>query len=78
MAINLPLKKVPALIQDPKNLILYGVPKIGKTTILSHLENCLIIDIESGSDYIDALKVKVNTLSELKELCLEIQKAGNN
>ena len=43
MAINLPLKKVPALIQDPKNLILYGVPKIGKTTILSHLENCLII-----------------------------------
>lgn len=76
MSISLPTKKVPALIQDPKNLILYGVPKIGKTTILSHLENCLIIDIESGSDYIDALKVKVNNLAELKELCLEINKAG--
>ena len=57
-------------MQDPKNLILYGVPKIGKTTILSHLPDCLIIDIESGSDYVDALKVKISTLSELKELWL--------
>ena len=76
MAITLPTTKVPALVQDPKNLILYGVPKIGKTTILSHLQDCLIIDIESGSDYIDALKVKINTLTELRELCVEINKAG--
>lgn len=76
MAITLPTTKVPALVQDPKNLILYGIPKIGKTTILSHLQDCLIIDIESGSDYIDALKVKINSLAELKELCIEINKAG--
>ena len=76
MAITLPTTKVPALVQDPKNLILYGVPKIGKTTILSHLQDCLIVDIESGSDYIDALKVKINTLAELRELCVEINKAG--
>jgi len=76
MAITLPTTKVPALVQDPKNLILYGVPKIGKTTILSHLKDCLIIDIENGSDYIDALKVKISTLTELRELCVEINKAG--
>lgn len=76
MAITLPTTKVPALVQDPKNLILYGIPKIGKTTILSHLQDCLIIDIESGSDYIEALKVKINSLAELKELCIEINKAG--
>jgi hypothetical protein len=76
MAITLPTSKIPAIIQDPKNLILYGVPKIGKTTILSHLENCLIIDMEYGSDYIDALKVQIKTLGELKELCVEINKAG--
>lgn len=76
MAITLPTTKVPALVQDPKNLILYGIPKIGKTTILSHLQDCLIIDIESGSDYIEALKVKINSVAELKELCIEINKAG--
>ena len=76
MAITLPGKKVPALTQDPKNLIIYGVPKIGKTTILSHLDDCLIIDIESGSDYVEALKVKISNLAELKELCVEIKKAG--
>ena len=76
MAITLPTKKVPATTQDPKNLILYGVPKVGKTTILSTLEDCLIIDFEKGSDYIEALKVQVSTLAELKEVCVEIKKAG--
>jgi len=76
MTIVLPRAKIPALTQDPKNLIIYGIPKIGKTTILSHLKDCLIIDLESGSDYVDALKVKISTLPELKELCLEIKKAG--
>lgn len=77
MGIELPTKKMPALTQDPKNLILYGVPKIGKTTILSHLPSCLIIDIEDGSDYVEALKIKISNLAELKELCQEIKKANN-
>lgn len=25
---ELPLKKIPAVLQDPKNLILYGLPKV--------------------------------------------------
>ena len=57
MAIELPKTKIPAATQDPKYLILFGLPKVGKTTILSTLENNLILDTESGSDYIDALKV---------------------
>ena len=36
----------------------------------------MIIDIESGSDYVDALKVKVANFNELRELCVEINKAG--
>ena len=76
MTINLPTTKLPAVTQDPKNLIIYGVPKIGKTTILSHLENCLIIDIEDGSDYVEAMKVKVGTLGELQAVCKAIVEAG--
>jgi replication-associated recombination protein RarA len=77
MPIVLPKKKLPAITQDPKNMILYGLPKIGKTTILSTLEDCIIIDIEDGSDFVEALKVKIHSLAELKELCLEIKKDGN-
>ena len=75
MAIELPKKPLPKVTQDPKNLIIYGVPKIGKTTLLATLENNLIIDIEDGSDYVEALKVKVKNIKELMELCTEIKKA---
>lgn len=44
MAITLPTTKIPAETQDPKYLILFGLPKVGKTTILSTLENNLILD----------------------------------
>ena len=62
MSIVLPTAKVPAETQDPKNLILFGLPKVGKTTILSTLENNLILDFENGSTYVDALKVKVSSV----------------
>lgn len=76
MAITLPTSPLPAVTQDPKNLILFGPPKVGKTTILSLLPNCLILDFEEGSDYVEALKVKINTAAELLEVCKEIKKAG--
>jgi hypothetical protein len=73
---ELPLKKIPALLQDPKNLILYGLPKVGKTTLLSQLEDNLIIDTENGSDYVDALKVKVKSIEDIIDLCKSIKEAG--
>jgi len=73
---ELPTKKVKASRKSPKNMIIYGPPKIGKTTVLSQLDNCLIIDLENGSDMVDALKVKVNSLAELATLGREIIKQG--
>ncbi len=63
--LTLPKQVVKAARKSPKNMIIYGPPKIGKTTALSQLENCLIIDLEDGSDMVDALKIKVNNLAEL-------------
>lgn len=74
---ELPKQLIPAVTQDPKNLIIYGVPKIGKTTLLATLENNLIIDLEDGSDYVSALKVKVKTVKDFLELCKAIKEAGN-
>lgn len=76
MAITLPTTKVPAETQDPKYLILFGLPKVGKTTVLSTLENNLILDFENGSTYVDALKVKIDNLQTLKEVIKAIKEAG--
>ena len=73
---ELPKKKVTAVRKSPKNMVIYGPPKIGKTTVLSKLDNCLIIDLEEGSDMIDALKVKVENLEELTEVGKAILKDG--
>lgn len=76
LKISLPTKKVSASRKSPKNFVLYGQPKIGKTTALSQLENCLIIDLEDGTDMVDALKIKANNLKELSEIGREIIKAN--
>lgn len=74
---QLPLKKIPAITQDPRNLIIYGSPKIGKTSLLSTLEDCVILDMEGGSDYVDAVKVKIETLQDYVEFCKAVKEAGN-
>jgi hypothetical protein len=66
--LNLPKTKVGALRKSPKNFVMYGPPKIGKTTTLANLDNCLIIDLEDGSDMVEALKIKANNLSELSNI----------
>lgn len=76
MSIQLPTQKVLAETQDPKYLILFGLPKVGKTTILAQLENNLIIDLENGSTYIDALKVKANSIKDIIEIVNAIKEAG--
>ena len=76
MAINLPKDKIPAETQDPKYLILFGLPKVGKTTVLSTLDNNLILDFENGSTYVDALKIKIDTLQTLKDVIKAIKEAG--
>lgn len=74
MAIILPTEKSKPKHIDPKVLVLYSVPKAGKTTLLSQLENCLIIDLENGTDYIECLKVNVNNFKEFEEVLEQLKK----
>ena len=64
---ELPKDIVKASAINPKTLIVYSKPKVGKTTLFANLKNNLIIDIENGSDYLDALKIKANNIEELYE-----------
>lgn len=84
---KLPTEKIAAIRQSPRTLLMYALPKIGKTTMLSYLDNCLNIDLESGTDMISALKVDVknhpkskelnNSLAGLNSILEDIIKAGS-
>lgn len=74
--IELPTQKLKAETKSPERLIIFSAPKAGKTTVLSQLENNLIIDLESGTKYVDALKVKASNLNELKEIAEAIREAN--
>ena len=76
MSIVLPTKKVAAERVNPKRLIIYSKPKTGKTTAFAGLENNLLIDLENGADYVEALKVKITSLQDLLEAGKAIKEAG--
>tara|TARA_R100001594_G_scaffold3754_7_gene13874 strand:+ start:13339 stop:14010 length:672 start_codon:yes stop_codon:yes gene_type:complete len=70
------LKKVKrkAVSENPKVMLLYGAPKVGKTTALSQLEDCLIIDTEQGAGMVEGYIEEVNNREELFNLLEEAQK----
>ncbi len=79
---------LPTSPQKPKavnatSMVIYGKPKVGKTTSLSALPNCLIIDVEKGSSFIEGMIVSppegygpVSRFKWLKELAKTIKDAG--
>lgn len=82
---ELPKEKVKAERVNPKKLILFSNPKTGKSTAAAALDNNLIIDLESGLDFVDALKVNVIEISKkenksrltvLKEVINKISEAN--
>tara|TARA_R110000787_G_scaffold115506_3_gene225447 strand:- start:8104 stop:8814 length:711 start_codon:yes stop_codon:yes gene_type:complete len=74
--IGLPKQKIKASRKSPKHMIVYGAPKVGKTTALAQLDDCLIIDLEDGSDMLDALKVKAHNLQDLAKIGKAIMLEG--
>jgi len=77
------VKQVPKS-QNPRTLVLSGKHKVGKTTILQELPNCLLIDVEDGSAYYEGLVMKcpkeygpVKKFKWLKEVAATIKEAGH-
>lgn len=68
MELTLPKQKVKATRVNPGSMILFSLPKAGKTTAVAALENCLIIDLEEGSNFVDALKFDVQKEARKKEV----------
>lgn len=73
MGITLPTRPIPAVSVNPSYLILYGLPKSGKTSCLAQLPNNLIIDLEGGSTFIDAMAIQCRTIQDLGEAAQAIR-----
>lgn len=73
MSLVLPTSKIPAVSVNPKFLIIYGRPKAGKTSCLAQLDDNLIIDLEGGSQFIDAMAVQARSVNELGEIAQAIR-----
>jgi len=86
MGITLPTKKVKATRKNPKTMVVFSQPKTGKTTALAGLENSLILDLEDGSEFLDAVKINIireaqeakkQPIDYLVEVLKEIKKAND-
>ena len=71
--IEIPTNKVPAASTNPHFMILYGRPKAGKTSCLAQLDNNLIVDLEGGSTFIDAMAVQARSVNDLGEIASAIR-----
>jgi predicted AAA+ superfamily ATPase len=71
--IVLPKEKVKAKVENPRFLIIFGKPKAGKTTLASKLDNNLIIDLEGGSEFLEALAVQARSVKDLGDIATAIR-----
>ncbi len=71
--LTLPTSPVKPSEVNPRHLLIYGPSKIGKTTKVSELQNTLILDLEHGTDYIEATKVNVESYIHLIQLLNKIR-----
>lgn len=76
MAVILPKEPVKATRVSPRILVLYGVPKVGKTEILSQLPGCLIVDAEGGAEMYDALRMSAYSTKDLYDIHAAIVAEG--
>lgn len=72
----LPTKKVKASTKSPRKMIIFSKPKVGKTTALAALDDALILDTEKGTAFLDALKIEVNSLTDIKTIGEAIKAKG--
>jgi hypothetical protein len=71
---NLPDKIEPAKRNSPRLAVVFGQSKVGKTTMLSKLDDCLIIDTEHGAELIPTMSVQIDSLADLRQVIVGLSK----
>ena len=66
--IELPTKPRPPITQSPTVLLLYGPPKVGKSSSVVKLDRNMVFDLESGSKLLSGLIVDVPSVARQEEI----------
>lgn len=80
----LPTQPNTTVRRDPKILLIYGPPKIGKTTMLSQLQTFapgrhLIMETEEGgTDYVSCVSTPVRSFTDYSKVCDVLDKQRAN
>lgn len=73
----LPTEKRGVEAVNPHVLLIYGAPKVGKTSILEGLDSTLIIELEpNGASYISGMIVQANRPKEFNEILNAIEESN--
>ena len=73
MAIVLPTKKQQVLDYNPRLLVIYSKPKMGKSTFCAALDDNLIIDLDKGGyRALEAMVVPASSYTELREIAISL------
>jgi len=73
--IILPTKKRKAISTSPDTMLLYSIPKAGKTTITANLDNWLTIELEpKGANAVDIMVLEALTPPKFEKILLALEK----
>jgi len=62
----------------PFNFIVYGMPKIGKTTLASKFPKAIFLATEDGQNAIECFRVGIDTWSTFLDVCAELKAGQHN
>lgn len=72
--ISLPKKKIkPAFDINAVTMLLFGPPKIGKSTFCSRFEDALFLATESGLNYLETFNVRINNWSDALDVLTALE-----
>ena len=64
-----PNEPIPPTDVSPRTLILYGPPKIGKTTVITSLPDYLLVELEpNGAKYVSAVKIELDNILQIAQV----------
>ena len=63
--------------RNPRSLLIFSKPKVGKTELLAQLPDSLLLDTEKGSEFVAAQKLVVNSIADIREVGEAVFAAGN-
>lgn len=66
--IQLPTTKTAAVTKSPRKLLIYSQPKVGKTSLVAQLNDCLLLDLENGSGQVEAMRMHAKTFHDIKDI----------